>query len=321
MGLFRILSRAFGRPAARLERAPRRRPLALAEAFGLPALERAFLRVRANRGGPGGDSVTLARLDRTRAQTLAALSAAVMTGVYRPGPLRRRSLPKKGGGARTLAIPCVVDRIAQTAWLAALAPSLEARMHPASFAYRSGRGVEDAVAAARAHVAAGRDHVARADIRSFFDRVPHPRLFAELPAWIADKPFLDLAKAWIRAAAPAGRGLPQGSPISPALANVFLDPLDRAMAADGLVAVRYADDIAVFCRSSAEGRAALQRIAGHLTGRGLELNPDKSRVVRAREANFLGRRLAPGRLRLGERVTALLRRLFARERDGIMDTP
>ncbi len=319
MRLSRLFSRLFRHAPVPAPKPARPRAPFAADAFGVPALERAFLRVRANGGGAGGDGVTLARFDRARAQTLSALSAALMTGVYRPGPLRRIGLRKTDGGRRMLAIPCIVDRVAQTAWLAALAPALEARMHPSSFAYRSGRGVDNAVAAARAQVAAGRRHVARADISAFFDRVPHARLFAELPAWIADKRFLDLARNWVRSAAPSGRGLPQGSPISPALANIFLDPLDRAMAAEGLVAVRYADDVAVFCRSAAEGRVALHRIAELLNARGLELNPEKSQVVAARAAIFLGRRLAPGRLRLGERLAGFLRRLFPRRGRPIMD--
>ncbi|MGD1036616.1 MAG: reverse transcriptase/maturase family protein [Roseiarcus sp.] len=315
--LSRLVRRA---PPPPSPKSTRLRQPAAADAFGVPALERAFLRVRANGGGAGGDGVTLARFDRARAQTLAALSAALATGVYRPGPLRRVGLRKRGGGRRPLAIPCVVDRVVQTAWLSALAPTLEARMHPSSFAYRSGRGVDDAVAAARAHVASGRAYVARVDIQDFFDRIPHARLFAELPAWIADKRFLDLARTWVRTAAPAGRGLPQGSPISPALANVYLDPLDRAMAAEGLVAVRYADDIAVFCHSASEGRAALERLGDLLSARGLELNVDKSRVVAAHAADFLGKRLAPRRLRLGERLGRLLRRLFSGRRERNMET-
>ena len=315
-----LFSLLFRRPPAPAPVPARARSPFAADAFGVPALERAFLRVRANGGGAGGDGVTIARFDRARAQNLSTLSAALLTGVYRSGPLRRIAVRKSGGGKRMLAIPCVVDRVAQTAWLTALAPTLEARMHPSSFAYRCGRGVDNAVAAARAQVAMGRSHVARADVREFFDRVPHARLLAEMPAWIADRRFLELARGWVRSAAPAGRGLPQGSPISPALANIFLDPLDRAMAADGLIAVRYADDIAVFCRSPKEGRAALQRLGGLLNARGLELSVEKSQVVSARSAVFLGQPLTQGRLRFGRRLAGwLLRRIFPHSHRRVME--
>ena len=293
-----------------------RQPIA-ADAFAVPALERAFLRVRANDGGPGADGVTLAAFDRSRAERLGALSAALATGVYRPGPLRRVTLRKSDGGARLLAIPCVADRVVQTAWLFALAPLLESRMHTTSYAYRSGRGVVDALAAARGHVSAGRPYVAKIDIRRFFDNVPHGRLFAELPGWVDDKRFLTLAQAWARDAAPDGRGLPQGSPLSPALANVFLDPIDRAMAAEGLVIVRYADDVAAFCRSAAEARAALIRVGELLSNRGLDINMEKSRVAHAREGiRLLGEILVPARLRWIDKAARFARGLFSASRSG-----
>jgi len=142
-------------------------------------------------------------------------------------------------------------------------------------------------------VAAGRPFVARVDIETFFDSVPHGRLLADLPAWLDDKRYLALARDWIRASAPNGRGLPQGSPISPTLANIVLDPIDRQMASEGFAAVRYADDIAVFCRSSGEARDALKWIGDRLATRGLRVNAAKSRVCHAAGAMFLGQMLAP----------------------------
>jgi CRISPR-associated protein Cas1 len=302
--------------AAPAPRAPRVRQPGPGDAFGTAALERAFLRVRANGGGPGGDGVTAAVFDRTRAGRLGALGAALMTGVYRPGPLRRLSIAKPAGGRRALAVPCVADRVAQTAWLFALSPSIEARLHPASFAYRAGRGVREALAAARAHVAGGRPFVVRVDIASFFDTVPHARLLAELPGWVQDAAMLSLARGWVRHAAPNGRGLPQGSPISPLLANLYLDPLDRALAARGRVHVRYADDIALFCRSRPEAEAALSEVADLLSERGLSLNREKSRAAHARTGvTFLGAALVPARQRLLHRLRRLLRRLWPGARE------
>nr|WP_294546835.1 reverse transcriptase domain-containing protein [uncultured Rhodopila sp.] len=292
-----LLRRLAGQASTRTTSGHCRQPEALS-AFSVPALERAFLRVRANNGGPGGDGVTIAAFDRTRAERLQALSAALIAGVYRPAPSRRLMLPKLGGG-RPLLIPAVADRVAQTAWLLALTPAIDARMHAASFAYRPGRGVRDAVAAARAHVAAGRVHVVRVDIVRCFETVLHGRLLAELPRWIDDPLLRAAAVHWVRSTSAAGRGLAQGAPLSPLLANIYLDPLDRALDAAGVTFVRYADDIAAFARTGKEGQDVLALIQRTLETRGLAVNAGKSGVAHARSGvAFLGMPLADRRLGL-----------------------
>jgi CRISPR-associated protein Cas1 len=267
-----------------------------ATAFSVAALERAFLKVQANDGGPGGDGVTLAEFDRSRAARLTALSAALIDGSYRPGSHRRPAIPKADGSRRPLAIPCIADRVAQTAFLLALTSELDKRMHPSSFAYRPGRGVRDALAEARRLIASGRRHVVRVDIARYFETVPHEIVLRDLPAWIGDRRMLRLIGAWLRAAAPDGRGLPQGAPVSPMLANIHLDPVDRAMERGGVAFVRYADDMVALARSTGDGQAILERLTAALSARGLALRSDKTGVFPVSSGVcFLGEPLAERR--------------------------
>lgn len=295
------------RPATRPARLPQPRT-----AFAIAALERAFQKVKANDGGPGGDGVTIGHFDIHRAGRLEALSHALASGAYRPGKARHLTIPKPGGGARPLCIPTVTDRIAQTAWLAATQAGLDARMHGSSFAYRPGRGVREALVAARGAVRSGRVWVVRIDIERCFESAPHDILMRDLPGWIADRRYLRLVEQWLSALAPAGMGLPQGSPVSPILANIHLDPVDRALAKAGVVSVRYADDIALFTRSPSEAEAALRLAGAALAGRGLRLNGAKTAILHAADgAAFLGELLVVSRYR---RLVRRLVRLFTGDR-------
>ena len=177
-----------------------------------PAMLRAaWRRVWANHGGPGGDGITVAvfagRLDRE----LALLGGEIRTGHYRPGPLRRVTIPKQDGVARMLAIPCVRDRMAQGATLAILQPVLERRQSAASFAYRPARGVADALAAVRQAHAAGLVWTLEADIFQYFDSIPHRRLLTELAIWIEAEDVLRLIAVWLDGFTTSGRGIPQGA--------------------------------------------------------------------------------------------------------------
>lgn len=277
---------------------PAPRVLCFDRATTLAQLRVGWKRVRANRGGPGGDGVTLERFGRSLERELADLAASLSEGSYRPGPLRESSMPKKNGGVRRLLVPCVADRVAQTAVMVTLMEALDARMADESFAYRPGRSVEHALALARAHIAAGLTFTVDADIERFFDNIPHRRLVHELAIWIDDPRLLALIGLWVQAFGPSGRGLPQGAPLSPLLANLYLHPFDRILAAAGIVAVRYADDLVLLCGTHEKAERARRIAAVALADRGLRLNPGKTRIVAdAAEVCFLGQVLGPRALK------------------------
>lgn len=242
-------------------------------------LEQAWRRVRANQGGPGGDGVTLAMFSQRSAGLLRELHGALLSGRYRPGPLRRAPIPKKDGRTRWLAIPGVVDRVAQTAALQVLQPLLETRQSDASFAYRPARGVADAVAAVRAAHGRGLVWTLEADIADYFDRIAHARLMAELAIWLEADPVLALMARWLHGFDSHGRGIAQGAPIAPLLANLYLHPLDRLLSISGYVPVRYADDFVIAAATREAAGAACRLARGVLRERGLDLVPAKTRVV------------------------------------------
>jgi len=252
-------------------------------------LTMAWARVRGNRGAAGGDGESVAGFGRAFGVRIERLAAELRSGSYRPGPVRRVQVKKKSGGERTLAIPCVVDRVAQTAAALVLTPVLEPEMEDASHAYRAGRGVATAVARVSALQREGYGYVVDGDIRAYFDSVPHAPLLARLARSVADARLLDLVALWLDSFDDDGIGIPQGSPLSPLLANLYLDEVDEAIETAGVRLVRYADDFVLLCRSEVKATGALARIAALLAERGLELNLEKSRVVSFQEGvRFLG---------------------------------
>lgn len=248
-------------------------------------------KVFGNGGGPGGDGETVAEFATGGMAEIERLARSLASGVYRPGPHRQVRIPKKRGGFRTLSIPCVRDRVVQSALAELLEEKAEAIFEPMSFAYRPGRSVKQAVAAIEHFRDQGYRHVVETDIEGFFDSVPHANMLALFGGFVGDAALSDLVALWLAAGDHDGNGLglPQGSPLSPLLANLYLDSLDEAFDAGGVRAVRFADDFVILCRSAKRAEAVLTEVAAHVGKLGLKLNAEKTRIVSFDEGfRFLG---------------------------------
>lgn len=256
-----------------------RDPLVFAEAFSRLRLQEAWTRVWRNGGAAGGDRVGVDEFGRNVFARLADLAADLDRGAYAPGPLRRVLVPKRSGGARALDIPCVRDRVAQTALAMTLGPLLDKEFEDSSYAYREGRSVQQAVARVSFLRGQGLTHVVDADIADFFPSVPHEALMERLAQSMTEGPASLVVAQWLEHWGENGRGLAQGSPLSPLLANLFLDRLDEAFAAEGARIVRFADDFLILCRTPKGAAEALALAERLLARQGLALNREKSRVT------------------------------------------
>jgi len=256
-------------------------------------LQAAWKKVRANGAATGGDGVSRATFERALDHRLLRLQAALESGRYRPGPLRRVALRRADGRIRLLRIPGIGDRVVQAACQRLLSERLDARMSRESFAYRPARSVPMALARLR-QLARGNRWALDADIDGFFDNVPHGRLVDELSIWIEDPRLVRLIGLWLGS---FGRehGLAQGAPIAPVLANLYLHPLDVDLERRGLAHVRYADDFVVLTASRRHALATWTVVADLLRRRGLALQMEKTRIVHLSQGlDFLGERFQPG---------------------------
>jgi len=250
----------------------------------MEALRRAFEHVKENHGSAGVDQVTITQFESCYDENLYVLFREINENKYRPLPLLKILVDKGNGEARALCIPAVRDRIAQTAVLQIIEPILEREFEDCSFGYRRGRSVKQVVQRVREYYERGFTWVIDADIDAFFDRVDHVLLLEKVKRYIVDEKILGLIELWLKAEIWDGKttttletGIPQGSPISPILANLFLDELDEAFQNGGCRFVRYADDYIVLCKSPEEAQKASQ--LSHVILDKLHLELDEEDVV------------------------------------------
>nr|WP_116342803.1 group II intron reverse transcriptase/maturase [Cupriavidus taiwanensis] len=268
----------------------------LAAALTRENLKQAFRRVRRNKGAAGVDGLDIDQTARHLVTAWPMIREQLLKGTYRPSPVRRVTIPKPdGGGERELGIPTVTDRLIQQALLQVLQPMLDPTFSEHSYGFRPGRRAQDAVLAAQLYVQSGRRVVVDVDLEKFFDRVNHDILIDRLQKRIEDAGVIRLIRAYLNSGLMDGgvvlqrhEGTPQGGPLSPLLANVLLDEVDKALERRGHCFVRYADDANVYVRSRRAGErvmALLRRLYGNLR---LKVNEAKSAVASVFGRKFLG---------------------------------
>lgn len=289
--------------------------------------KQALRRVKANKGSPGVDGMTVHELPAYLKQHWTTLREQLLSGTYTPQPVRRVEIEKPDGGVRKLGIPTVLDRFIQQAVMQVLQGRWDRTFSKHSYGFRPGRSAHQGVEAAQEYIAAGYRWVVDLDLEKFFDRVNHDRLMAKLAERISDKRMLKLIRAFLQAGvmenglvSAVDEGTPQGGPLSPLLSNIVLDELDHELERRGLRYARYADDCNIYVRSQRSGARVMTNITAFITTKlKLKVNQQKSAVARPWERKFLGfsftsgplprRRIAPKALdRFKQRVRELTRR-------------
>ena len=266
-------------------------------------LKAAYERVVRNGGAGGVDSRTVDDLKEQLQTDWPRIREQLLSGTYKPSPVRKVEIPKPGGGVRTLGIPTVMDRMIQQALSQALTPIFDPTFSEDSYGFRPGRSTHQAVERAKEHVEAGYRWVVDLDLKAFFDTVNHDVLMARVKRRVKDKPVLRLIGNYVRAGmmegglmSPRTEGTPQGGPLSPLLSNILLDDLDKELERRGHRFVRYADDFQVFVKSKAAGERVRTSLEGFLEKRlRLKVNRKKSGVGRPWKRKFLGYRTTTNR--------------------------
>jgi group II intron reverse transcriptase/maturase len=255
----------------------------------------ALKRVQANKGSPGIDGMTVEELAEHLKEAWPDVREALLEGRYEPRPVKRVEIPKPGGGVRMLGIPTALDRFLQQAILQVLQPIFDPTFSPSVHGFRPGRRAHDAVCAAQRFIQEGRRWVVDVDLEKFFDRVSHDVLMSRLEQRIGDGRLLGVIRRFLNAGMMADgvmqerhEGTPQGGPLSPLLANVLLDEVDKELERRGHRFARYADDCNVYVRSRRAGEDVMALLRGLYEGLHLRVNEAKSAVARPWERKFLG---------------------------------
>ena len=256
----------------------------------------AVRKVKSNQGAPGIDGITVQELDAHLEKVWQEAQAQMMEGRYRPNPVRQVMIPKPGGGERMLGIPTVLDRVIQQAILQILNPIIDPTFSESSYGFRPGRSAHDAVKAAKRCIEDGLEWVVDIDVEKFFDRVNHDILMNRVAMRIRDKRVLRLIRAFLNSGIMADgvksrseKGTPQGGPLSPLLANILLDDLDKELESRGLRFARYADDCNIYVRSERAGERVMASVVSFLEVKlRLRVNSEKSAVARPAERRFPG---------------------------------
>jgi RNA-directed DNA polymerase len=289
--------------------------------------KRALKRVKANEGSPGVDGMTVQELPGFLQQHWPAIREQLLSGTYKPQPVKRVEIPKPDGGVRKLGIPTVLDRFIQQAVMQVLQGRWDRTFSEHSYGFRPGRSAHQAVEAAQQHIAAGYRWVVDLDLEKFFDRVCHDKLMAKIVERVSDQRLLKLIRAFLRAGvmegglvSPVDEGTPQGGPLSPLLSNIVLDEFDRELERRGHHFARYADDSNIYVRSRRAGERVMKSLTRFISAKlKLQVNQSKSAVAEPWERKFLGfsftrsespkRRIAPKAVkRFKERVRELTSR-------------
>jgi len=264
----------------------------------------AWCRTARSAGSPGVDGITTAQFERDAEANVTHLSERLAAGTYQPKPIRRTHIPKPDGTQRPLGIPTVADRVVQGAVRQVIEPVFEKQFATHSYGFRPGKGCKDALRRVDQLLKDGFVYVVDADLKSYFDTIPHDRLMTEVGKSVSDGRVLKLIEAFLKANIMEGlaqwtpaAGAPQGAVLSPLLSNIYLNPLDHLMASAGVEMVRYADDVVILCKSKEQAEAALETVRQWTASAGLTLHPDKTRIadVRTEAFEFLGYRFDRGR--------------------------
>jgi len=267
--------------------------------YALPNLRSGFTKVKANGGAAGVDHQTIEMFERHLDENLEKLSRTLKEGSYRPQAIKRVRIPKPGSNEkRPLGIPTVRDRVVQAALRSVLEPIFERDFSERSYGFRPHRGCKDALRRVEELLKEGCPWVVDADLKSYFDTIPHGSLISRTKEKVSDGAVIAMIEGYLKQDVMEAmkywtpeEGTPQGAIISPLLSNIYLDPLDHEMERRGIEMIRYADDFVILCRSQAEAEAALEEVRQWTVNAGLQLHPVKTRIVNATQKggfDFLG---------------------------------
>jgi RNA-directed DNA polymerase len=256
----------------------------------------AYKKVRKNKGAPGVDGITVYQLKGHMEKYYQQLKRKLKDGTYQPQPVKRVAIPKPDGSKRYLGIPCVLDRVVQQAILQVIDPIIDPQFSDHSYGFRKGRSAHQAIKRAEEYYQEGYRVVVDCDLKSYFDTIHHQRMRAYLEYFISDKIVLKLIWKFLRSGIldkdiyiETTKGAPQGGPLSPILANVYLNMLDRELEKRGHRFIRYADDFVIYVKSKRAGERVMESVTSFIEGElQLTINQEKSRICGATSATFLG---------------------------------